>query len=141
LTRGYVFDFFRETPGCEAPMVTPSAAAAIGLLCLIFWGEAFAQAKTYWYCQFRPFGQNVMYLSDVFGPTENAMSVGGSTQQKILTAFEDFVAGKYSQSGSAGCAYFDSASLANDDKEQNEDLIAKNGGRFIETGWRYQGPP
>jgi len=122
-------------------MVTPSAAAAIGLLCLIFWGEAFAQAKTYWYCQFRPFGQNVMYLSDVFCPTENAMSVGGSTQQKILTAFEDFVAGKYSQSGSAGCAYFDSASLANDDKEQNEDLIAKNGGRFIETGWRYQGPP
>jgi hypothetical protein len=36
---------------------------------------------------------------------------------------------------------FDSASHANDDKKQNEDLIAKNGGRFIETGWRYQGPP
>ena len=37
--------------------------------------------------------------------------------------------------------FFDSASLANGDKKQNEDLIAKNGGRFIETGWRYQGPP
>ena len=82
-----------------------------------------------------------MYLSDVFGPTENAMSVDGSTQQKILTAFEDFVAGKYSESGSAGCLYFDSASHANDDKKQNEDLVTKNGGRFIETGWRYQGPP
>jgi len=80
-------------------MVTPSAAAAIGLLCLIFWGEAFAQAKTYWYCQFRPFGQNVMYLSDVFDPTENAMSVGGSTQQKILTAFEDFVRANIPKAG------------------------------------------
>jgi hypothetical protein len=123
-------------------MVTPSAAAAIALLSLLFWSDAFAQAKTYWYCQFTPFGQqNVRYLSDVFGPTENTMSVDGSTEQKILTAFEDFVAGKYSESGSAGCAYLDSASLANDDKKQNEDLIAKNGGRSIETGWRYQGPP
>jgi hypothetical protein len=82
-----------------------------------------------------------MYLSDVFGPTENAMSVGGSTQQKILAAFDDYVAGKYSESGSAGCAYFDSASHASDDKKQNEDLIVKNSGRFIETGWRYQGAP
>ena len=123
-------------------MVMSPAVSAIALICVLFWSEAFAQAKTYWYCQFTPFGQhNVMYLSDVFGPTENAMSVGGSTQQKILTAFEDFVAGKYSESGSAGCAYFDSASHANDDKKQNEDLIAKNGGRSIETGWRYQGPP
>ena len=58
-----------------------------------------------------------------------------------LTAFEDFVAGKYSESGSAGCLYFDSDSHANDDKKQNEDLVTKNGGRFTETGWRYQGPP
>ena len=38
------------------------------------------------------------------------------------------MAGKYSESGSAGCAYFDSASVANDDKKQNEDLVTKNGG-------------
>ena len=123
-------------------MVTPSVAAAIALLSLLFWSEAFAQVKTFWYCQFTPFGQqNVRYLSDVFGPTENTMSVGGSTQQKILAAFDDYVAGKYSESGSAGCAYFDSASHANDDKKQNEGLIANNGGRSIETGWRCQGPP
>jgi hypothetical protein len=123
-------------------MVTPSAVAAIALLSLLFWSEAFAQAKTYWYCQFAPFAkQNAMYLSDVFGPTENIMSVGGSTQQKILNAFVDYVTGKYSESGSAGCLYFDSASHANDDKKQNEDLIVKNSGRFIETGWRYQGAP
>ena len=55
------------------------------LICVLFWTEAFAQAKTYWYCQFTPFGQqNVRYLSDIFGPTENAMSVDGSTEQKIL---------------------------------------------------------
>jgi hypothetical protein len=123
-------------------MVMSPAVSAIALICVLFWSEAFAQAKAYWYCQFTPFGQqNVRYLSDVFGPTENAMSVDGSTQQKILTAFEDFAAGKHLESGSAGCAFFDSASLANGDKKQNEDLIAKNGGRFIETGWRYQGPP
>jgi hypothetical protein len=123
-------------------MVMSPAVSAIALICVLFWSEAFAQAKTYWYCQYTPFGQhNVMYLSDVFGPTENAMSVGGSTQQKILTAFDDYMAGKYSESGSAGCLYFDSASHADDDKKQNEDLIAKNSGRFIETAWRYQGPP
>ena len=123
-------------------MAMSPAVSAIALICVLFWSEAFAQAKTYWYCQFTPFAkQNGMYLSDVFGPTENAMSVGGSTQQKNLAAFDDYVAGKYSESGSAGCAYFDSASHANDDKKQNEDLVTKNGGRFIETGWRYQGPP
>jgi hypothetical protein len=117
-------------------------AAAIALLSLLFWSEAFAQARTHWYCQFTPFGeQNVRYHSDVFAPTENAMSVGGSTQQDIVAAFEDSVAGKYSESGSAGCSYFDSAISANDDKKQNDDLVTKNGGRFIETGWRYRGPP
>jgi hypothetical protein len=123
-------------------MVMSPAVSAIALICVLFWSEAFAQAKTYWYCQFTPFAkQNGMYLSDVFGPTENTMSVGGSTQQNIVAAFEDFVSGKYSASGSAGCLYFDSAIRANDDKKQNEDLIAKNSGRFIETAWRYQGPP
>ena len=78
------------------------------------------------------------YLSEVFGPTENAMSVGGSTQQNIVAAFDDSVAGKYSESGSAGCLYFDSAISANDDKKQNEDLVTKNGGRVIETSWRYR---
>jgi hypothetical protein len=82
-----------------------------------------------------------LYLSDVFGPTENTMSVDGSTQQKILDAFVDYVTGKYSETGSAGCLYFDSASHANDDKKQNEGLVTKNGGRLTETGWRYQGPP
>ena len=123
-------------------MVMSPAVSAIALLCLLFWSEAFAQAKTYWYCQFSPFAkQNGMYLSDVFGPTENAISVGGSTQQNIVAAFEDFVSGKYSESGSVGCLYFNSAISANDDKKQNEDLITKNGGRFIDTGWRYEGPP
>ena len=123
-------------------MVVSPAVSAIALICVLFLSEAFAQAKTYWYCQFSPFAkQNGMYLSDVFGPTENAMSLGGSTEQSIVAAFEDFVAGKYSESGSAGCLYFDSASLANDDKKQNEDLVTKNGGRFIEAGWRYQGSP
>jgi hypothetical protein len=37
-------------------MVTPSVAAAIALLSLLFWSEA-AQAKTYWYCQFTPFAK------------------------------------------------------------------------------------
>jgi hypothetical protein len=61
------------------------AVSAIALICMLFWSEAFAQVKTYWYCQFTPFGQqNARYLSDVFGPTENGMSVGGSTQQKHL---------------------------------------------------------
>jgi hypothetical protein len=69
------------------------------------------------------------------------MSVGGRTQQRILDAFVNYVTGKYSESGSAGCLYFDSDSHAIDDKKQNENLMAKNGGRFIETGWRYQGPP
>jgi hypothetical protein len=86
-----------------------------------------------------------MYLSDVFGPTESTMSVGGSTQQKLLDAFVDYVTGKYSEGGNAGCLYFDRDSHAIDDKKQdkkqNENLMAKNGGRFIETGWRYQGPP
>ena len=123
-------------------MLTPSAAAVIALLSLLFWSEAFAQAKTYWYCQFTPFGQqNMRYFSDVFGSTENAMSVDDTTQQKILDKFDDYVAGKYSASGSAGCLYFDSASHASDDKKQNEDLITKNGGRFTETGWWHQGPP
>ena len=123
-------------------MVVSPTVAAVALICVLFWSEAFAQAKTYWYCQLTPFArQNGMYLSDVFGPTENAMSLGGSTQQKILDAFVDYVTGKYSESGSAGCLYFDSASHANDDKKQNEDLVTKNGGRFTETGWRYQGPP
>jgi hypothetical protein len=120
------------------------AGCAIAVICVFLWNEAFAQAKTYWYCQFTPFAkQNGTYLSDVFGPTENTMSVGGSTQQDVLAAFEDFVAGKYSESGSAGCLFFDSAISANDDKKQNEDLVTKNGGRFIETSWRYQGqgPP
>jgi hypothetical protein len=117
------------------------AVSAIAVICVLFWSEAFAQAKTYWYCQFTPFGQqNARYLSDVFGPTENAMPANGTVQQKILDKFDNYMAGKYSASGSAGCAYFDSASLANDDKKQNEDLTTKNGGRFIETGWRYQGP-
>ena len=123
-------------------MVMSPAVSAIALICVLFWSEAFAQAKTYWYCQLTPFArQNGMYLSDVFGPTENTMSVGGSTQQKILDAFVDYVIGKYSETGSAGCLYFDSASHANDDKKQNEDLVTKNGGRSIETGWRYQGAP
>ena len=123
-------------------MVMSPAVSAIALIRVLFWSEAFAQAKTYWYYQFTPFAkQNGMYLNGVFGPTENTMSVGGSTQQKILNAFVDYVTGKYSETGSAGCLYFDSASHANDDKKQNEDLIAKNGGRFIEMGWRYQGPP
>jgi hypothetical protein len=118
------------------------AVSAIALICVLFWSEAFAQVKTYWYCQFTPFGQqNARYLSDVFGPTENGMSVGGSTQQNILDAFADYVAGKYSENGSAGCLYFDSASHANDDKKQNEDLVTKSSGRSIATGWRYQGPP
>src|ERR1700730_1133994 len=109
-------------------MVMSPAVSAIALICLLFWSEALAQTNTYWYCQFTPFAkQNGMYLSDVFGPTENAMSLDGSTEQKILNAFVDYVTGKYSETGSAGCLYFDSASHANDDKKQDEDLIAKNG--------------
>ena len=47
-------------------MVMSPAVSAIALICVLFWSEAFAQAKTYWYCQFTPFGQqNVRYLSDV----------------------------------------------------------------------------
>jgi hypothetical protein len=58
------------------------------------------------------------------------MSVGGSTQQKILDAFVDYVIGKYSGSGSAGCLYFDSVNHAIDDKKQNENLIANNSERL-----------
>ena len=123
-------------------MLISRVVSAIALICVLCWSKAFAQAKTYWYYQFTPFAkQNGMYLSDVFGPTEYTMSVGASTQQKTLDAFVDYVTGKYSETGSAGCLYFDSASLANDDKKQNEVLVTKNGGRFTETGWRYQGRP
>ena len=50
-------------------MVMSPAVSAITLICVLFWSDAFAQAETYWYCQFTPFAkQNGMYLSDVFGP-------------------------------------------------------------------------
>ena len=41
-------------------MAMSPAVSAIALICVLFWSEAFAQAKTYWYCQFTPFAkQNV----------------------------------------------------------------------------------
>jgi hypothetical protein len=35
-------------------MVMSPAVSAIALISVLFWSEAFAQAKTYWYCQFTP---------------------------------------------------------------------------------------
>jgi hypothetical protein len=122
-------------------MVMSPAVAAIALICLIFWSDAFAQAKTYWYCQFTPFGQhNVMYLSDVFGPTKNAMSMGGSTQQKILAAFDDYWPVNIPKSA-ARDAHILTAPASPTTTRSRMRMMAKNNGQVIETGWRYQGPP
>jgi len=88
-------------PVREVPKVTRSAAAAI--------------ARQH----------NVLYLSDILGPTKNPKSVGGSTQKENPRGIRRLSAGKFSESGSAGCPYFDSASCANDDEKQNEDLIRR----------------
>jgi hypothetical protein len=66
----------------------------------------------------------VLYLSDILGPTKNPKSVGGSTQKENPRGIRRLSAGKFSESVSAGCPDFDSASCANDDEKQNANLMA-----------------
>jgi hypothetical protein len=80
-------------------------------------------------------------LSDVFGPTENATSVGGSTQQNIVAAFEDFVRANIPKAALPAVCISTATATPSTTRSRMKNPMAKNGGRFIETGWRYQSPP